>query len=134
MIAAPRVFPIRFDGISRPMALIGFTRAGSRVVLEERDLDVRMGWGFALRVPRAAVRTAAPDHRPLLDRGVHGWFGRWNVAASSRGLVRIEFASPVAARVGPVPVRVRTLRVSLEEPEAFLLALEAPAAAPPDAG
>lgn len=129
MSADPRVFPIRFDGISRPMVLIGFTRGNSRVALGDEVLDVRMGWGFSLRAPRSAVRTAAPDDRPLLDRGVHGWFGRWNVAASRRGLVRIGFEPAVVARVGPVPVRVRTLRVSLEEPEAFLLELGAPSAA-----
>ena len=129
MTAASRVFPIRFDGISRPMVLVGFTRGNSHVVLDADALEVRMGWGFTLRAPRSAVRTAAPDARPLFDRGVHGWFGRWNVAASRRGLVRIVFAPPVAARVGPVPVRVRTLRVSLEEPEAFLLALGDPSAA-----
>ena len=121
-----RTFPIRFDGLSRPMVLIGFTRGNSRVVLETEVVDVRMGWGFALRAPRSAVRSAAPDDRPLFDRGVHGWFGRWNVAASRRGLVRIAFEPAVVARVGPVPVRVRMLRVSLEEPEAFLLELGAP--------
>ncbi|MFM7718535.1 MAG: hypothetical protein ACKO8G_03450, partial [Actinomycetota bacterium] len=63
-----------------------------------------------------------------LDRGVHGWFGRWNVAASGRGLVRIAFDPPVAARTGPFRVRVRRLRVSLVEPEAFLADLGAPAA------
>ena len=123
-----RVFPIRFDLLSRALALCGLTRRGSWVALDDEGIDVRMGWAFRMRGSRAAVRTAARDHGLLLDRGVHGWFGRWNVAASSRGLVRITFDPPVRARTGPFPVRVRRLRVSLEEPEAFLEALAAPPA------
>lgn len=126
MTNSGEVFPIRFDPLARPMVILGFTRRSSRVILEDDVIDIRMGWGFRMRAPRAAVVSAEPDHRLLFDRGVHGIMGRWNVAASARGLVRIIFDPRPRGWVGPFPVRVRRLRVSLEEPEDFLAALGIP--------
>jgi hypothetical protein len=54
------------------------------------------------------------------------------VNAAPDGIVAVELAERVRAFVAGVPVRLRRLMVSLEDPDGFLAALGAPARA--DAG
>ncbi|MFM8943879.1 MAG: hypothetical protein ACKOI0_01230, partial [Actinomycetota bacterium] len=61
--------------------------------------------------------------RFVLDRGVHGWFGRWLVNGAGDGLVRLDLRPTARATAGPFPVGLRTLWVSLEDPDGFLAAL-----------
>jgi hypothetical protein len=82
-----------------------------------------MAWAFSLRAERAAVTGAAPDHDRVWAWGVHGWGGRWLVNGSAQGLVRITFDPPVPGRVLGFPVRVHTLRVSVEDPGGLVAAL-----------
>jgi len=49
--------------------------------------------------------------------GVDGWRGRWLVKGSSSGLVRLEIEPEVQAWVAGIPVRLRTLRLSLVAPD-----------------
>ena len=116
-------FPIRFSGAGRPLALLGLTRRASAIDLTEDAIEVRMGWAFRASAPRDAIASAARSERFVLDRGVHGWFGRWLVNGSGKGLVRLDLAPPMRGRAGPFPIRVRVLWVSLEDPEAFLAEL-----------
>jgi hypothetical protein len=55
--------------------------------------------------------------------GVHGWGGWWLVNGSVAGIVRIEIDPPARARVLGVPVRLRILEVSMQDPEALVAAL-----------
>jgi hypothetical protein len=122
--AAPTRFPIRFTGANRAMVLLGFLPASCAVELDERDLRVHMSWAFYLRAPRTSVRSAAPDTRPVMGWGVHGWRGTWLVNGSSSGIVRVALDPPAHAWLMEVfPLRVHTLRVSVEDPDGLIGAL-----------
>jgi hypothetical protein len=120
---AARRFPILFTGANRALVVIGLRPATSYVELSDTTLTVRLGWGFALHTDRAAVAAAAPDHDKVRGWGAHGWRGTWLVNGSSSNLVRIAFDPPARGRVLAVPVTVRTLRVSVEDPDALIAAL-----------
>jgi hypothetical protein len=132
-------FPIRIDrwfAWLLPVALA--TRRTTRMTVDDREVDVRMGASFATTIPRSHVVDAwEPDLRPI-SRGVHGWGGRWLVNGSGRGLVRLRIDPPVRARVLGVPVRLTELTMSLEMPAAAIAALAPtgvagrPGVAPPD--
>lgn len=126
LLADPRLFRFSYHRLSRLVfALVGLAWSRSSVLLHTDRIDVRFGWGFVASFPRAEVRTAAHRTERVFECGVHGFAQRWVVNGSHRGLVRIVFASPQPGRVGLVPIRVRILTLSLEEPDAFLAALSA---------
>ena len=54
---------------------------------------------------------------------MHGWRQRWLVNGSSHGIVVLAIDPPARARVLGVPIRVRELAVSLDEPVGFAAAL-----------
>jgi hypothetical protein len=116
-------FPIRFTRFNRTMGVLGLTPSRSWVEVDDDVLRVRMGWAFVLDVPLANVLDARPDSERVWGWGVHGWRGRWLVNGSSSGLVRIDLDPPGRARMGPVPLTVRELRVSVEDPDGLVAAL-----------
>jgi hypothetical protein len=116
-------FPIRFTGLNRAMAVLGMSPARSWVEVGDDVIRVRMGWAFKLDAPLVNARDARPDSTRVWSWGVHGWRGRWLVNGSSSGLVRVDFDPPVRARMGPIPLSVRELRVSVENPDALVIAL-----------
>jgi hypothetical protein len=121
-------FPIRYSpGHGVMLSVLGLPRAVSYVELDGDRLRVRMGWAFRADVTRAAVRRAAgePALRPI-SVGTHGWRGKWLVNGARSGLVRLELDEGRKARVLGIPVRLRVLRVSMEDPERFLARLGAP--------
>ena len=121
----PARFPIRFTGLNRAMVLLGVVPDYCRVELDEGELRVRMSWLFSLDVPRLNVQSAARDNGRVTGWGAHGWRGTWLVNGSSSGLVRIELDPPGRGRVTGVGVDVRALRVSVEDPEGLVAALDA---------
>jgi hypothetical protein len=96
----------------------------SGVEVGDDRIDVRMGWAFRASIPRASVRKVEQvENIPaLLGIGVHGWNGRWAVNGSRHGAARLTIDPAARARVIGVPVTLRELYVSLEEPEAFIVA------------
>jgi hypothetical protein len=116
-------FPIRFTGLNHGMALVGMVPSRCSVDLTDEHLHVRMGMWFDLEAPRATVQSAALDTDRVLGWGVHGWRDQWLVNGSSQGLVRITFSPTQRAWMGPVPLRVRVLRVSLDDPEGLVAGL-----------
>lgn len=116
-------FPIRFTGANKAMRFIGLTPSSSDVRLDGDFVHVRMGWAFAVSFPRSAVRHVGPDEGMVTGWGVHGWRGSWLVNGSSGGLVRIELSPPARARLLVFSVKVRVLRVSVEDPAALIAAL-----------
>ncbi len=122
-MASPQQFAIRY-GVFRPLlSVLGGGPGFSGVSLEGDRLRARMGWMFRAEVPRTSI-TGAERHRGLVGGiGVHGWRGTWLVNGSARGVVSIHIAPPARARVLGVPVKLRTLQVSVEEPEELLAAL-----------
>jgi len=122
-MASTQQFPIRY-GVFRPLlSVLGGGPGLSGVSLDGERLRVRMGWMFRAEVPRVSI-TGAERHRGLVGGiGVHGWRGTWLVNGSAKGVVSVHIDPPVQARVLGVPVKLRKLQVSVEEPEEFLAAL-----------
>jgi hypothetical protein len=121
----------RFDiGYSRGnrivLGLLGMGPRCSRVELGDTELHVRMGWGFDARIPLANVTRVGPADRPFFAWGVHGWRGRWLVNGSSEGIVAVEIDPPVRGRtLCCFPLRLRTVYVSLTDPDALIAAVGA---------
>jgi hypothetical protein len=122
-VAPPARFPIRFTGVNKAMVLLGVVPEHCRVEVDEGALRVRMAWLFGMDVPRANVRAVARDNSRVLGWGAHGWRGKWLVNGSSSGLVRIELDPAGHGRVAGVPVTVRVLRVSVDDPDGLVDAL-----------
>src|SRR3989442_3555470 len=117
-------FPISFDrwyGVFS--SLLGLPPSTAYVELDGAQVEVRMGWAFRSRFPRAAVvSTSMLDIRPL-SRGVHGLGGRWLVNGSGRGILGIHLHPAQRAYLLGVPVRLRELRVSVTESSELATAL-----------
>ena len=116
-------YPIRFTGLNHLMRLTGMVPSRCFVEIDDRQLRVCMGPWFELDAPRDLVRGASLDAAPVLGWGVHGWRDRWLVNGSSSGMVRVLIEPSVRAWMGPVPLRVRVLRVSVEDPDGLVAAL-----------
>ena len=118
-------FAIRYNSPFRALAtVLGMGPGQSGVEVEPDHIDVHMGWAFRARIPRTSVRQAEQVEKipTLLGLGVHGWGGRWAANGTSAGGVRIEIDPAARARVLFVGVRLETLYLSLEQPEAFIVA------------
>ena len=129
MIDVRQRFPILYSGINATLfAVLGLPRSRSYLELDDDSLRVRLGWGFTARIPRRSI-TAAQRDRDVrgITAGAHGWRGRWLVNGSSQGIVRLDIDPAVRAWTLAIPVQLRRLLVSLEDPEGFLAALGAPA-------
>lgn len=117
---AHRRIPIRFE---RWYALISSALllfpSDSYVDVGEDEVECRMGWAFRARFPRSAVSGAKRFERRPLSRGVHGFAGRWLVNGSGDGILVVELEPPQRCRVLGVPLRLRQLLVSVDDPEAL---------------
>jgi len=94
-----------------------------RVQVGAEHLYVTMGagaWAFAALIPRASILRVAPDTRRVGGWGAHGWRGRWLVNGSSRGMVCVDIDPPARASCFGFPIKLRQLRLSLEDPERFV--------------
>ncbi len=118
-------FAIRVDPAFRALfALLGAGASHDYVELGPVGLRVRLGWLFRAEIPRSSLG-AATHHADMYGGwGAHGWRGRWLVNGSSKGIVEVA-VDPVAraSLMGFWPLRLRTLWVSLEDPDGFLAAL-----------
>jgi hypothetical protein len=119
---------IRYNPILRPIFIaLGMGPGSSNVTVTTDELRAVMGWAFRGRIARRAIVSARPARIPLiLGIGVHGWAGRWAVNGSRGGAVRLEINPPARARVCGLPVRLRTLWLSLADPDGFLAAMGNP--------
>jgi hypothetical protein len=98
-----------------------------RVTLTSTRLKVRMGiaaWAFKASVPLSSVVGAKRVNGPVLGWGAHGWRGRWLINGSSRGLVQVSIEPTGRGRCLIVPVKLRQLTLSLEQPDEFIAALD----------
>lgn len=126
-------YRLRYAAPLRPLlSALGMGPGLSGVEVEDGQLRVRMGWAFRARVPCGTIRRAEPATHPVWGGwGVHGWNGRWLVNGSSHGIVRLDLDPDQSAVVCGVPVRLRTLWLGLDDPDAFLADLrDAPARRP----
>jgi hypothetical protein len=63
--------------------------------------------------------------RVPLTRGVHGWAGRWLVNGAGDGIVVLNLDPLQRGYVMGFPVKLRELRVSVDDPSALATALTA---------
>lgn len=121
---ATRRIRISFDAWYRALStVLGLPPSGAYVALGLEDVEVRMGWAFRSRFPRAAVKSVETcDTRPW-SRGVHGFGGDWLVNGSAKGLLSVQLEPAQQAYVMGFPVRLRELEVSVEEPDTLMAAL-----------
>jgi hypothetical protein len=82
-----------------------------------------MGWGFRGTIPLSSIKNAEPNDDRVYARGVHCWRGRWLVNGSPKGMVELTIDPPVRAYVAGVPITLRTLRVSVTDPDALIAAV-----------
>ncbi len=116
-------FAIRFDSWYRGLSTALFIRPSQSYVEVDEDIEVRRAWAFRARFPRSAIESAQRVERAPLSRGVHGVSGRWLVNGSGRGVVALVLAPEQRARVMGVPVGLRELMVSVDEPDALIAAV-----------
>jgi hypothetical protein len=117
-------FAIRFDRWFRWASVIGgLIPRWSRVAIDGDRAMVRMSYAFSSEFPISAAQSIRPWTGRVWGWGVHGWGGRWLVNGSSHGIVVLELDPPARSRVLGVPVRVRELALSLEDPTGFATAL-----------
>lgn len=126
-------FGIRVDPWWWPVLMLCGVFPGSprHVGLEGEEVHVRLGW-LKARFPRAHVVAARRV------RGDRRWSIGWNlvVVGTKALVVNGSWANMVELRLEPgqrtrlllVPVRYSCLRLSLDQPDAFLAALGAPPA------
>jgi hypothetical protein len=107
------------------MTLLALGPGRSSVAVGRADVSVQMGsWGFGGRAPTGSVTSARTLAETVsLSRGVHGWRGDWLVNGAGDGLAEIRFDPPMRAHVAGLPVRVRRLRIAVEDPERLVAAL-----------
>lgn len=122
-----RRFPIRVGGLNRVLfTVLGMGPRVSYVeIVDDTTLAVRMGIGFRARLHRRSIVDAGVLGRYVWwAYGVH-LYGRktWIVNGSGHGIVKLRFDPLERGRVMGVPVRLRELWVSLEDPDGFLAAI-----------
>jgi hypothetical protein len=117
-------FPIAYSKSMR--VLLGSLGLGaSRAWVDVGDISVQvhMGWAFRATFKRSAVRGAELSNRDVISQGVHGRDGRWLVNGTTQGVVRIDLAPDQEARAIGRRVRLSSVEVSVEDPDALLTAL-----------
>jgi hypothetical protein len=63
-----------------------------------------------------------PFSVPFVVGDAHGWRGRWLVNGSSKDIVELTIDPPVRAYVMGAPIDLRTLYVSVTDPQALIAA------------
>jgi hypothetical protein len=94
----------------------------SEVRVANATLHVRFGWGFRTEIPLTSVKDAKPNNDRVYAWGAHGFRGRWLVNGSSKDIVELTIDPPARAYVMGVPITLRTLYVSVTDPEALIAA------------
>jgi hypothetical protein len=120
----PGSFDFRY-GVFRPLlAILAMGPRFSKITLDGDTLRVALGWAFRASIPVRQITAAQRRDGPVGGIGVHGWRGRWLVNGAATGLVAITVDPPARAwAIAIVPITLRELTVSLEDPDAFLAAL-----------
>jgi hypothetical protein len=112
---------LRYDRAFLPLSVpLGLGPKRSDVRIAGDTLHIKMGWAFKAEVPLSSITNATPNHDRVYSRGVHGWRGRWLVNGSSDGMVELTVDPPARAYVTGVAISLRTLTVSVTNPEALI--------------
>jgi hypothetical protein len=119
-------YPIRFNKLARALFWGVLIRPNACFVeVDAECVRVQMGWGFRARFPRGSVSRGALGVEGLvLGIGVHGFAGRWLVNGSLDGLVTLHLSPVQRAFVLGLPVKLRELQLSLDDPAGLLKTLQ----------
>jgi hypothetical protein len=113
-------FPIRFDPWYRVLSIaVLISPSDSFVEIDDQDVVVRMAWAFRARFPRSAIASTNVVSGKVVSRGVHGFSGRWLVNGSGSGILSIVLNPIQTAHVIGLPVQLRELVVSVDDPRAL---------------
>lgn len=119
--------PITFDtwyaAVSRGVFL---PPEAAWIEISADTIQVRMSWAFRATFPRAAVVMATRERTRPASRGVHGWRGTWLVNGSGNGILRLTLHPEQSARVMGIPVCLRQLLLSVDDPDKLALAVLPP--------
>lgn len=114
---------LRFERWYLPLAVpVGLGPSRSEIRLDAGVLHVKMGWAFEADIPLASITKAEAAKGRVLTWGVHYAGGRWLVNGSGKGLVALTIDPPVQAKVWIRSVTLRSLWVSVTDPDALIAA------------
>jgi hypothetical protein len=107
------------------MFFAGAAPSTARITIEDDVLRVKMGWfWFRATVPLQSIVHARRSANAWFAVGVHtDMMGGWIVNGSPLGMVHLTIEPPAAGRFAGLPIRVRNLWLSLEDPDGFVEAL-----------
>jgi hypothetical protein len=118
-----QTFGFRYGVFGPFLRVMGMGPRFSSVELADDVLRVRMGWAFSAEIPVSSITGVGPHKGLVGGIGVHGWRGRWLVNGAAKGIVTVNIDPRARGRVLGVPVKLRTLWVSVESPEEMMRAL-----------
>ena len=115
-------FNFRYGALRPLLSALGMGPAFSSIELDGETLRVRMGWAFRAAIPVHQITSVQPRQGLVGGIGVHGWRGRWLVNGATTGLVVITVGPPVRAWATGIPIQLRELTLSVEDPDALTAA------------
>ena len=117
--------PIRFENWYKALSsAMGLPPSSSYVEVSDDSVHVRMGWAFRATFPKAAVASTQSGPLRPISRGVHGFAGRWLVNGSGEGILTIALDPVQRCHVLGLPLSLRQLMVSVDDPTALAALLE----------
>jgi hypothetical protein len=120
------VTELRFERWYLALAVpIGLGPKNSEVRVADGTLHVKMGWAFNAHIPLESITNAEAPKERAFTWGVHYSRGRWLVNGSTKGLVALTIEPAVQARAAGRSVRLRSLWVSVTDPDALIAATTA---------
>lgn len=123
---------MRYDRWYRPVATVfGLGPKWTKIRVADGMLHVQNGWAFRIDVPVEDIKSARTVHgRKWAAWGVHPAGDLWVVNGSRQGMVELKFAHPVTSKtvklIAGTWAEVRSLYISLADPDGFIAALKSP--------
>ena len=109
------------------MFVVGAGPSTAQIAIQQDRLRVKMGaFWFRATVPVRSIVHARRSANVWFSVGVHtdGMRG-WIVNGSPLGMVHLTIEPPATGRFAGLPIQVSNLWLSLEEPDAFVEAVDA---------
>jgi hypothetical protein len=126
-MAPPTRYPISFGALKPLLLVMGLWPSNSYLDVDETQVKAKMGWAFRATFPRASI-VSVHDYTGMPGGiGVHGFGGRWLVNGAASGIVTLDIEPTGRAYVMGIPVKLRRLSVSLEEPDRLIAEVSAQA-------
>jgi hypothetical protein len=122
-------FAMRYDRWYRPLAtFLGMGPKRTMIRLDGDALHVKHGWMFRIDVPLTYIKSAHLITARPLAWGIHPMDDAWMVNGSRDGIVELKFAHPGTSKSVKLMSsswgEVRTLYLSLADPDSFIAALK----------